>query len=205
MSPRGYERVRYFDLHEPFTCTRSSAFIDMTTQVDTQDHDNDAQMNSPLPSSPPPSFRSRASSPASRHLLSEDPISGDADRTLADTFDDGQSSDDEDTPDDRQRLMRADPEAPSVAAGSSGNQPDPRSPELQRRVTELPAFTPSAAIASRGPRQVNDGVFANLAAKPEKGEKNEELPPVRHDLPKIFIPRIRMNTDPLLDLRASCC
>ena len=24
----------------------------------------------------------------------------------------------------------------------------------------------------------NDGVFANLAAKPERGEKNEDLPPV---------------------------
>jgi hypothetical protein len=26
----------------------------------------------------------------------------------------------------------------------------------------------------------NDGVFANLAAKPERGEKNEDLPPVSY-------------------------
>lgn len=137
-------------------------------------------MNSPIPSSPPPSFRSRASSPTSRHLLSEDPLTAEADRTLEDTFDDGAQSDDEDTPDDRQRLMRADPEASNVIAGSSGNQETSRSAGMQRRVTELPTFAPSGTTPSRRPQPVNDGVFANLAAKPEKGEKNEELPPVCH-------------------------
>ena len=72
--------------------------------------------------------------------------------------------------------MRADPEASAPAAEGSTNS---RSPGIQRRLTELPTFTPPTGGNSRGPRPVNDGVFANLAAKPEKGEKNEELPPVR--------------------------
>lgn len=58
----------------------------------------------------------------------------------------------------------------------------------ERRVTELPVFSPrtvSAAGTTRrvyggGSASVNDGVFANLNAKPEKGEKvEEEKPPVR--------------------------
>ncbi|KAL9111706.1 MAG: hypothetical protein Q9227_003981 [Pyrenula ochraceoflavens] len=152
MSPQRYERVNSHDDSEIAPPT--------------------PQSNPPVPSSPPPSFRSRASSPASRHLLSEDPLSTEAEQNLADTFDDGELSDGEEVVDDRQRLMRADPEMPNAVPEGSTT---PRAPGIQRRVTELPAFTPPAG--SRGPRPVNDGVFANLAAKPEKGEKLEELPP----------------------------
>ncbi|KAL2009849.1 hypothetical protein VTN00DRAFT_5656 [Thermoascus crustaceus] len=142
------------------------------------------------PSSPPPSFHSRSSSPSSRRLLH------DADQTLADTFGEG-DSDADDEPDDRQRLMRGNPEpqtqqntsggssssSAGAGAGSSGSaengQDGERGPSIQRRVTMLPSFTtPTPAPTSgRVVRSANDGVFANLAAKPERGEKNEDLPP----------------------------
>ena len=48
---------------------------------------------------------------------------------------------------------------------------------LFRRTTVLPSFLSSSG-ASRSVSSSNDGVFANLAAKPERGEKNEDLPPV---------------------------
>ena len=142
------------------------------------------------PSSPPPSFRSRTSSPSSRHLLtSEDPIASEAERTLADTFDDGSDSDDDNTNggDDRQRLMRAS----TVQSDSTqrvvhdGNRPD-----LPRTITQFPGAV--APVVSNVPARShtgvapvsslahsNDGVFANLNAKPERGEKLEEQPPVR--------------------------
>lgn len=135
-----------------------------------------------IPSSPPPSFRSRASSPSSRHLLSsEDPITSDAERTLADTFDDGTASDNESNDgDDRQRLMRGNP-PPSSANNER--------PTMQRAVTEFPTFDTSAPETLAAPVRVygggarpssNDGVFANLSAKPEHGEKLEEQPPASH-------------------------
>jgi hypothetical protein len=52
---------------------------------------------------------------------------------------------------------------------------------LLRQTTELPRFTTTGAGSARiygSGRGVNDGVFANLNAKPEVGEK-EEQPPVR--------------------------
>lgn len=50
---------------------------------------------------------------------------------------------------------------------------DPRS-GIQRRQTILPSFSTGSRVIS----STNDGVFANLAAKPERGEKTEDLPPV---------------------------
>ncbi|KAL2039495.1 hypothetical protein N7G274_007767 [Stereocaulon virgatum] len=138
----------------------------------------------PTPSSPPPSFRSRASSPSSRHLLSSDPIASEAERTLADTFDDGSDSDDDgnNEEDDRQRLMRA-----NTAQSECENRVvyDGERPDLSRDATRFPIATSPAT--SRPVRPVggapfssfshNDGVFANLNAKPERGEKLEEQPP----------------------------
>lgn len=142
----------------------------------------------PIPSSPPPSFHSRASSPAgtSRRLLSDDPLSNDADRTLADTFDspsDGEDSDDEhgDGMDDRQRLMRGNPNESQQNGGADRDSEDaPTRMGIQRRVTQLPVFntqTPRAGRIYGG--GMNDGVFANLSAKPTRGEEVEEKPPVR--------------------------
>ncbi|EZF68950.1 hypothetical protein H105_08500 [Trichophyton soudanense CBS 452.61] len=130
-----------------------------------------ATQQQPIPSSPPPSFHSRTPSPASRRVLSQDPLHSDADRTLADAFgDDDGHTDDEEGADDRQRLMRGSPANttpdidPSEApAGSNSAQPAAGRPN---------------ASASRVIRGTNDGVFANLSAKPERGgEKLDDLPP----------------------------
>jgi hypothetical protein len=155
----------------------------MISQVNAQDDDDTPitpTSQNPIPSSPPPSFRSRTSSPSSRHLLSEDPLTSEADQTLADTFDDGES-DGEDDGDDRQRLMRGQPESQSPTEEPSRNGVDgSRPPTIQRRVTELPVFAPPVAASGRViGGGANDGVFANLAAKPERGEKGEDHPPVR--------------------------
>ncbi|KAF2000429.1 metal homeostatis protein bsd2 [Amniculicola lignicola CBS 123094] len=164
MPEQRYERIaNHDDLDSPLSPNPSAPF--------------------PIPNSPPPSFHSRASSPthgASRRLLSDDPLATDADRTLADTFDspsDEDDSDDEegDGMDDRQRLMRGQPaDSPVLAQGED----NPRQ-TIQRRVTQLPVFNPVAP--TQGGRIYgggqNDGVFANLSAKPTRGEDLEEKPP----------------------------
>jgi hypothetical protein len=110
-----------------------------------------------------------------------------ADQALEDAFDDGDGSEDgEDELDDRQRLMRASPspnDAPTLpstasASESHGNQ-SLQSP--QRHVRLVPSFASSTNPSGRvvGMGNLNDGVFANLNAKPERGEKTEDdLPPV---------------------------
>ncbi|KAJ0416129.1 hypothetical protein BJY00DRAFT_292136 [Aspergillus carlsbadensis] len=153
----------------------------------------------PTPSSPPPSFRSRSASPSSRHLLRDDPLHRTStDQTLADAFDDSESEAG-DEPDDRQRLMRAQPDpwaavdtgntsipaetvgAPSSSGASSESQPQSNVQSMggiQRRQTLLPFFNSTSGSGSaRAIPSSNDGVFANLAAKPERGEKTEDLPP----------------------------
>ncbi|KAI9932787.1 hypothetical protein ASPWEDRAFT_205617 [Aspergillus wentii DTO 134E9] len=171
-------------------------------RVNAHDEDDEAHSHSSIPlrsnltpTSPPPSFRShsRSSSPSARRLLphqNDESHRNDADQTLADAFGDGSDSEADDEPDDRQRLMRANPETRSLADNSSNaaaggassqasnaQQGEQRNSAIQRRPTILPSFGPSSA---GGPGRVissNDGVFANLAAKPERGEKNEDLPP----------------------------
>ena len=152
---------------------------------DTPQRPSDAET---IPSSPPPSFRSRASSPLSRHLLSEDPITTEAERTLADTFDDGSESDDDghNAGDDRQRLIRTNSHPPESEQQSIS---DNNGPNLSGAVTRLPVVAPpvsyniparpyTAATPFSTFSHSNDGVFANLDAKPERGEKLEEQPPV---------------------------
>ena len=113
----------------------------------------------------------------------------DAERTLNDTFGDGSDSEDEDAADDRQRLMRGNT-TQTVTGQREESQDSSGRPVLPRTVTTLPpSSTPGAlgaalAAANRRPAPFNpsrnDGVFANLDAKPERGEKLEELPPVCH-------------------------
>ena len=172
MSPQRYEAVRLRSMPSP-------TFHLLTTnhQINAHDDDEDESPltpshNDPIPSSPPPSFRSRASSPTFRRLAS------DADQNLADTFDDGDVSDNGDHGDDRQRLMRAD--AGSVnQADQNTTYPAGTAAQIERILTELPIF--STTTARPQPRTVNrptnDGVFANLAAKPERGEALDEKPP----------------------------
>lgn len=50
-------------------------------------------------------------------------------------------------------------------------------PQVRREVTRLPVATPTSTRVYGG-GSGSDGVFANLAAKPEAGEKTEEHPPV---------------------------
>ncbi|GIJ81717.1 hypothetical protein Asppvi_000217 [Aspergillus pseudoviridinutans] len=150
-------------------------------------HSSIPLQNAPTPSSPPPSFHSRSSSFSSRRLLQNDPHRSDAEQTLADAFGDASDSEADDEPDDRQRLMRAHPEqsapsggetAPSSAANNEPSSQSNRSGStLQRRPTILPSFSTPSSGAGRVISSSNDGVFANLAAKPERGEKNEDLPP----------------------------
>ncbi|KAH8724604.1 metal homeostatis protein bsd2 [Phaeosphaeriaceae sp. PMI808] len=141
----------------------------------------DDQDNSPVtprdntqqwpPASPPPSFRSRANSPnagATQRLLSDDPLTNDEDRTLADTFDsDSDDEEDADGRDDRQRLMRGNP--------STDETPPP--PGIQRRTTETPVFNTQTPATGRVYGGGNGGVWANLSAKPTRGEDSEEKPP----------------------------
>lgn len=164
-----------------------------------------ADLSTITPSSPPPSFRSRVSSPTRARLLQDDPYSSQADQALADSFDhpsddDGPESGDEDGGDDRQRsvhrIHRETEAFPNVQTGpvlGGGDQRGGidadrpyvtrRPPTSRRRMTELPrtAHTPSFGsngIVYGGGSASNDGVFANLDAKPERGEKAEEQPPV---------------------------
>lgn len=210
MSSQRYERV---------SIARCSAYrcflkplrtiLKVLVQVNAQDDDDAppsiAQQHTP--SSPPPSFRSRSVSPSSRHLLRDDPLHRNStDQTLADAFDDS-GSEAGDEPDDRQRLMRAQPDpwsgtdpnhtSPAETAGAGAgaassfganndvqtqSNPAPtRAPTraLQRSSTILPFFGgTSSSNSNRHISSSNDGVFANLAAKPERGEKNEDMPPV---------------------------
>ncbi|KAL2386001.1 hypothetical protein RJ035_004824 [Blastomyces gilchristii] len=152
--------------------------------------DDDEQILHPVPSghiptSPPPSFHSRSPSPPSRRLLSHDPLHSEADQTLVDTFgDDDEDSDAEDGTDDRQRLMRGSTSPPgdngSTHFGRGGNGGQSQGVSTTGNMAQA-AFNPPVSTSSRtihGAGTTNDGVFANLAAKPERGEKTEDLPPV---------------------------
>jgi hypothetical protein len=90
-------------------------------------------------------------------------------------------SDDEDNDgDDRQRLMRGSPSSPR--ADSPVGATTERPPAIERRPTQFPVFTPTPRAGTGrvyGGGSGSDGVFANLSAKPEMGEKLEEHPPVR--------------------------
>ncbi|KAL2368292.1 metal homeostatis protein bsd2 [Blastomyces gilchristii SLH14081] len=151
--------------------------------------DDDEQILHPVPSghiptSPPPSFHSRSPSPPSRRLLSHDPLHSEADQTLVDTFgDDDEDSDAEDGTDDRQRLMRGSTSPPgdngSTHFGRGGNGGQSQGVSTTGNMAQA-AFNPPVSTSSRtihGAGTTNDGVFANLAAKPERGEKTEDLPP----------------------------
>lgn len=132
--------------------------------TDTEEH---AQ---PIPSSPPPSFHSRTSSFSSRRLVE----SSDHEE-LSNAFDaDGSDSEEENDGDHRQRLMRGTPSPTSEDTDASGR------PHLaERRTTQMPQFVPEQPSSTRvyGGGSGSDGVFANLTAKPESGEKIEEHPP----------------------------
>lgn len=176
-------------------------------RVNTQDDDgattSPTSFHQPqrVPNSPPPSFHSRRSSLERRRTQN-------VDSDLADAFDtDGDDSDDE--PDDRQRLVRRNSNSvslfplpyntPSSAQTSNRTNTRPSPPEI--RPTQLFFSPPTTNTANGSSTQTaqttqttqtttgnpriygggiqSDGVFSNLSARPERGEKVvEELPPV---------------------------
>ncbi|TAQ84116.1 hypothetical protein B7494_g7564 [Chlorociboria aeruginascens] len=144
-------------------------------------NDEDATTTPITPNSPPPSFRSRASSPTSRHNTNDraTPV----DQNLADTFGTDDSGDeDENEADDRQRLMRGAPTRSRAEQQNDTTSPVPgtlgRPRPVERQVTHMPIFTPAPNTGRvYGGGSGSDGVFANLSAKPDQGEKTEEHPP----------------------------
>ena len=150
-----------------------------------------SQRYATIPSSPPPSFRSRDSSPSpspnQRFFSENDPLTSDVDRTLADTFgspSDDEDEDDHDEPDDRQRLMHGqaspdhdDEDGDDASPSQNATSTPPR--RIERRVTQLPVFVPRANGGRvYGGGNANDGVFSNLTAKPASGDLEDEKPPV---------------------------
>ena len=118
----------------------------------------------PIPGSPPPSFHSRASSPQRNNQV---------DSTLADAFDDSDDASDDET-DDRQRLVRQN-SMPSEPTGSSAAHSSSQAPTYSTAPTEAPSSR-SARIVGAG--FSTDGVFANMAARPERVEtEKDEQPP----------------------------
>lgn len=162
------------------------------------DRDEHAAQISPLqrtPTSPPPSFRSRASSPQHRE---SDRLIFDQDRNnLAEAFhspsDSDSDSDNENTHpqrtraqprrptrqqlDERQRVMSGRPADSTPQSGFEEVRP-----QIERRVTQMPIIAPTGRVYGGG--SSSDGVFANLSAKPTRpGEDDvEEKPPVSLNL-----------------------
>jgi hypothetical protein len=175
MSSQRYERVRTgLATQSQFNSEGSTSNVHHQVSA----NDTESPISPTIPNSPPPSFRSRASSPTSRHETT-------VDQNLADTFDaDGSDSDEENDGDDRQRLMRGTPSSSTeqVIVQSTESTSEPPRPVIERRPTHLPVFAqqstqqPSGRVYGGG--SASDGVFANLSAKPETGEKQEEHPPV---------------------------
>ncbi|KAF2155318.1 hypothetical protein K461DRAFT_266601 [Myriangium duriaei CBS 260.36] len=151
MARQRYERVAEIEEEDlPIT----------NTELDTQSH--------PIPSSPPPSFRSRVSS--RRGSTSNNPPESDVERSLDDAFGGSHDSDDEGENQESHRL---------VSQSASDAPPVPGN--LQRRVTEFPGAAPSATATTTrvygGGSGTRDGVFANISAKPTRDEDLEEKPP----------------------------
>ncbi|KAK3314173.1 hypothetical protein B0H66DRAFT_373075 [Apodospora peruviana] len=136
------------------------------------------RQSQPIPNSPPPSFHSRASSIISREQ--DRRVNPD----LADAFDtDGDESDDE--ADDRQRLVRggdSGSSSPTVSTNATGQIQLPVA--AQTPATSVSAGSVAGRSSARGGGVVfgsgiqSDGVFSNLAAKPERdAAEKEEQPP----------------------------
>lgn len=130
----------------------------------------------PVPNSPPPSFRSRASS----RDRSNRPVNPD----LVDAFDaDGDDSDeDEDGSDDRQRLVRGN-STPSFRSENTAGRTAAGGETASQQQAAVAGGQPTvvAPTSSRvyGGGIQSDGVFSNLSAKPETGEgEKDEMPPV---------------------------
>ena len=143
-----------------------------SVQVAADDTDEPASLQSPvaIPNSPPPSFRSQESS---RRASRENENESEQERKLNDAFDapsDDESDDEQ--PHDQRRLI---PNNSTTASEQDTTAQRPTAPE--RRVTEIPVFAPPTSSSRVVGSGSNDGVWANLNAKPRPGEDLEEKPP----------------------------
>ncbi|KAK7991304.1 hypothetical protein PG988_000098 [Apiospora saccharicola] len=149
-------------------------------ETPTQQSSNPLIRQSERAHSPPPSFHSRASS-LERRRQGVDP-------TLADAFDNDDDDSDDDEPDDRQRLVRGNSFPVDSGNSNAPSQRHPMAPALPpRQPTQWPTTTPTPSAASNpthvpgrtyGAGIQSDGVFSNMMARPERGEKIvEEQPP----------------------------
>ena len=82
------------------------------------------------------------------------------------------------TPTSSSSVEQMNNETPSITATATATA-NGRPTIVERRETHLPAFAPTITGRVYGGGSGSDGVFANLSAKPESGEKIEEHPPVR--------------------------
>ncbi len=186
-SRQRYERVRLTSPHNSHRLTRHEHYRRLTHGlVQVADDENDAATMTPpshtVPASPPPSFRSRTSS-RSRRLSRDGVRETQEQRNLNDAFDapsDDESDKDDYTPDQRRLIPSVNtpsrtPSNDSAAATNNNSRPT----QPTRTVTAIPVFTPTPAtgrtVANNS--QANDGVWANLNAKPRPGDDLEEKPP----------------------------
>jgi len=195
MAPQRYERVRV-----AFAAGSSLAAdnnTDTSLQVAAQEDDDlpivetELRPHPPsIPSSPPPSFRSRVSS--RRGSILHNAPESDVERSLDDAFGGPHESEDESEEPESQRLV------------SSPEQATPPQPgQLQRRVTEFPgAVNVTSPRVYGGGSGTRDGVFANISAKPSRDDDLEEKPPVCCEGLQILWTRALTQCP---DIRASCC
>lgn len=121
----------------------------------------------PTPNSPPPSFHSRATSPERRHRVDPD---------LADAFGDDDDDESEDEQDDRQRLVRGN-STPTAEPAHDAGSAQPATNRNGYQSVPQPAGAQAGRVYGGGSQA--DGVFSNMAAKPERGDsEKDELPPV---------------------------
>ncbi|GAB7352143.1 hypothetical protein MBLNU459_g2633t1 [Dothideomycetes sp. NU459] len=168
----------YFSTYERLPATDENDAVSPRSPIRPFPPTAASNADSPIPNSPPPSFRSRASSrrnSAEHHQEDH----ADNDRTLDDAF--AAPSDDEsdnDEPQDSRRLVRNDERRPTEVASAT---PTPGPRNLDRRVTEINMFMPGGRSSGRvyggGSGSTRDGVFSNISAKPIRGEELEEKPP----------------------------
>lgn len=179
MSSQRYERVRNSDsrlgmvsstggLSRDSEQTADMEYLQITTD-DSDDHVTDLSPSA-IPNSPPPSFRSRASS---RRPSRDGNYQNEEERDLDDAFDAPSDDEDNDVRDRRRLVVNND--AGVQDAAQSGSTPRPDGP--QRQLTQIPSFTPQAPSGRVVGAGSNDGVWANLNAKPRPGEDADEKPP----------------------------
>lgn len=177
-SGQRYERVRLLiqGCHQDNAFRHGHRDTDRSVQVAHED-EHPPRSGSAIPTSPPPSFRSRNSSRRESHDAQNE-----QERDLHEAFDapsDSDDDDDETTRSQRRLISSAAPHSTDTTASRTrqdgGNS---RPTDLQRQVTEIPVFTPVAPSGRvMGGGNASDGVWANISAKPRPGEDAEEKPP----------------------------